>query len=59
MLDSQRTTQVMINLISNAVKFSPEGQTVTVRATAAQIDDQTSQITIYVTDQGLGMDEEQ
>ena len=59
MADSMRLNQVILNLLSNAVKFSPEGGEVhiTVRETATKED-----VSVYlftVSDQGIGMDEEQ
>ncbi|MBI2810157.1 MAG: HAMP domain-containing histidine kinase, partial [Candidatus Melainabacteria bacterium] len=51
MADEARLTQVLVNLISNAIKFSPDGSTVSV--TAAQTD--SGQVEVRVTDQGRGI----
>ena len=50
MLDGVRISQVLDNLISNAVKYSPDGGTLTVRAWADGTD-----LRCRVTDTGLGM----
>ena len=49
--DRGRITQVLNNLISNAVKYSPNGGTVTVKAWREK-----DQIGISVEDQGMGVD---
>lgn len=51
--DRDRVGQVLINLISNAIKYSPGGGSVTV--TAKQRDDQ---ILVCVTDTGIGISKE-
>lgn len=50
MVDGVRLAQVLDNLISNAVKYSPDGGTLTVRAWAEGTD-----LRFQVTDTGLGM----
>ena len=35
-IDAERLTQVMINLFSNAIKYSPEGEAITVAITSAE-----------------------
>lgn len=54
MIDLHKIRQVLNNLISNAVKFSPSDATVTVKVEKAEI----SSITISVTDQGPGIPDE-
>src|SRR5438309_3417297 len=49
--DERRMRQVIVNLLSNALKYSPEGSTVTVSVTA---DSQSA--TVSVRDEGIGMD---
>ncbi|MFZ5950048.1 MAG: ATP-binding protein, partial [Candidatus Rifleibacteriota bacterium] len=51
-IDIRRLTQVVDNLISNAVKFSPKGTTITVKAEV-----QANFINISVIDQGQGIPE--
>jgi PAS domain S-box-containing protein len=52
--DPIRLTQVITNLISNAIKYSPEGGVVLVRTGAGE-----EGVTISVTDEGIGMRTEQ
>jgi len=49
-VDAGRVVQVMVNLISNAIKFSPQGSTVVVACRAAN-----SQAILTVKDQGPGI----
>lgn len=48
--DAERLRQVLANLLSNALKFSPHGGEVTVGACAHATD-----VLVWVTDQGLGI----
>jgi signal transduction histidine kinase len=48
--DSTRVTQVLMNLVSNAIKFSPDGSVVTIRT--AFSDDH---VALRVTDEGIGI----
>lgn len=52
--DPQRVRQIMINLLTNAVRHSPEGDTVTVKAESRD-----RRIRISVTDRGEGLSKEQ
>ncbi len=55
-VDKKRTEQILINLISNAIKFTPEGGTITV---AAYIDnDKKDYVCFYVKDTGCGIKKE-
>jgi signal transduction histidine kinase len=53
--DDRKLRQVMVNLISNAVKFTPEGGRVTIAARAVPDMDQ---LEIAVTDTGIGISPE-
>lgn len=53
-IDAEITERVLVNVLSNAIKFSPAGSTITVRAVAAG----PSHVTVSVTDQGPGISKE-
>ncbi len=48
--DRERLGQVLTNLVSNAIKFSPEHSTITVRAEASE-----DELVIAVQDEGIGI----
>lgn len=48
--DKQRVTQVVINLVSNAIKFSPKGTTISMRSAAVD-----GKVKVSVIDQGRGI----
>lgn len=52
--NEDRAEQVLLNLLGNAIQFSPKGKTVTVEARADQ-----GEITVSVRDQGPGIPEEE
>ena len=52
--DQERTAQVLANLVSNALNYSPAGSTVTLSALP-----EGSEVAILIRDQGAGLDEEQ
>ncbi|KAF2770401.1 hypothetical protein EJ03DRAFT_382079 [Teratosphaeria nubilosa] len=56
--DPVRLHQIMMNLMSNAYKFTAKGS-VTVRAKADKQDENMIQVTVSVTDTGIGISEEQ
>ncbi len=51
--DADLVAQIWINLISNAIKFSPEGGTVSV-----SLEKQNNNAVVRIADEGCGMDEE-
>ena len=59
MADSMRLNQVILNLLSNAVKFSPEGGEIKVSVKEKEMGGNTSVYRFMVSDQGIGMSEEQ
>lgn len=56
--DELRVKQVIVNLISNAMKFTPRGGRVTVYAEQTMAADARASLRITVTDTGIGMTEE-
>jgi signal transduction histidine kinase len=58
MLDVQRTMQVLINLISNATKFSQIGRHIYINVKKDVVQDRQTKIKIEVIDQGIGMTKE-
>jgi two-component system phosphate regulon sensor histidine kinase PhoR len=55
--DSDRLEQIFINLVDNAIKYTPAGGTVTLTATRTAAADGTPQIEIAVADTGPGIPE--
>lgn len=53
--DEVRICQVLMNILSNAVKFTPEGGAITLEATQEKGTGATAVCTIVVTDSGCGM----
>jgi len=56
--DKTRIKQILTNLLANAIKFTPQNGTVSVRIEASDIGDRKYKITYTITDTGIGMDEE-
>lgn len=48
--DAERVSQTLVNLVSNALKFSPSGSTVTIDATASE-----AEVEVHVRDEGRGI----
>jgi len=57
--DDQRLSQVVINLLSNAAKFTPEEGTITLHSNLVSEEDGMCRLRICVTDTGIGMSDEQ
>jgi signal transduction histidine kinase/CheY-like chemotaxis protein len=57
--DDQRLTQVLTNLLFNAVKFTPEGGAITLDVRRPHGTDGANTLLISVTDTGIGITEEQ
>jgi two-component system, OmpR family, sensor histidine kinase NblS len=50
--------QVLLNLLGNALKFTPAGGKVTIRAYAVEVDSALPQVRVEVCDTGIGIDPE-
>jgi len=57
--DEKRISQVILNLLSNASKFTPEHGSIQMDASVREAEDETLTIQIEVTDNGIGMSQEQ
>jgi signal transduction histidine kinase/CheY-like chemotaxis protein len=57
--DDQRLSQVIANLLANAVKFTPEGGAIRLSANLTEEHDGICTLEIQVTDTGIGISEEQ
>ena len=56
--DSVRISQILLNFISNAVKFTPENGIISVEATQVFEDDDISKVKFSITDSGIGIPED-
>ena len=56
--DKHRLNRILLNLLSNACKFTPEGGSVTLTATQTGRDGDTASYELRVADTGIGMSEE-
>lgn len=62
LFDHAKIIQVMTNLISNAIKFTPEGSTITVsieEATLKKRKEQIPAVQVTVKDEGVGIPEDE
>ncbi len=57
-LDERRIRQVLINLLNNAVKFTPEGGTITLETSHGKDDANNSYLRFVVIDTGIGISAE-
>lgn len=57
--DELRLSQVIANLLTNAVKFTPEGGTITVNVRNQELSGDAATLLIEVIDTGIGISEEQ
>jgi PAS domain S-box-containing protein len=58
LMDELRINQIFFNLFSNAVKYTPEGGTITYRLRERLLDNSHMMLTADVIDTGIGMSEE-
>jgi len=58
MLDKLRLNQIVFNILSNAVKFTPEGGSIIYSSTGKMMPDGLMRIHIEISDSGIGMSEE-
>lgn len=56
--DDLRMNQVLLNVISNAMKFTPEGGSVSLHCACSKIDDAQALVRFIIRDTGIGMSEE-
>jgi len=57
--DGRRLSQVILNLLFNAIKFTPEQGSIQINAFVRDVDDDTLTMQIEVIDNGIGMSKEQ
>ncbi|MDA1101038.1 MAG: PAS-domain containing protein [Proteobacteria bacterium] len=56
--DRRAITQILLNLLTNAIKFTPEGGKITIGTGRSRNQDGEEQIEMWVTDTGIGMEED-
>lgn len=56
--DEIKVKQILMNLLSNAMKFTPKGGTVTLKSQRKPLDGQFEEVTLSVSDTGIGMSAE-
>ena len=57
--DLQALTEVFSNLLDNAIKYTPDGGTVTIELTRENSDDMPPHQIVYITDTGMGIPQEE
>ncbi|MDR1495935.1 MAG: response regulator [Clostridiales Family XIII bacterium] len=57
--DDQKLAQVVTNLVTNAIKFSPEGGEIKLTARLVSVDDGVCSLDVRVSDKGIGMSQTQ
>lgn len=58
-VDPKKASQVVLNLLSNAYKYSPAGGAVQVRVERVAAANSAAEVAIHISDQGIGMNPEQ
>ncbi|MEY8460791.1 ATP-binding protein [Eggerthellaceae bacterium 24-137] len=53
--DGVRVSQVLVNILSNAVKFTPEGGSIALHAVQETVDTHMARLTVTIEDTGCGM----
>jgi signal transduction histidine kinase/ActR/RegA family two-component response regulator len=56
--DSTKIKEILMNLLSNAMKFTPEGGSITLSASKRALGEKRDEVTLEVSDTGIGMSEE-
>jgi len=56
--DRLRIIQIILNILSNAIKFTPEGGSVHIKAVTREVDSEPTHFVITVQDTGIGMTEQ-
>ena len=56
--DATKLQQILVNILNNAVKFTPEGGKITLEYEETAVNEEVSEYRIAVQDTGIGMDEE-
>lgn len=59
MFDADKWHKILVNLVSNALKFTPGGGRVTVSLTARPLGGEEAEVTLRVSDNGIGMEEDE